>query len=82
MTQPSDSSIVVTPSAVLDSSQVTTGAGIVQRERVAIGDANAGGQVANVTPAGDITIDGGAILAQNERIIELLELIAISLGAL
>ena len=69
----SDSSILAATNVPLDSSVVTTNAGTVQRERVAIGDANQGGQLAGVNTAGELSVAIDALVDQNEQIIELLK---------
>jgi hypothetical protein len=60
----SDSDIQVSPDStgkLVDTSQVTTTAGTVQRQRVAIGDGATGGSLLTVSAGGAAKVDGSAV---------------------
>jgi len=59
-----DSEIQVSPDSTgksVDTSAVTTGAGTVQRQRVAVGDGSVGGQLLTIEPSGAAKVDGSAV---------------------
>jgi hypothetical protein len=59
----------VPPGKNMDMSQVTTGSGVVQRERVSIGDPQQGGNLANVDPVFGLNVVN---LPVNELLVSIL----------